>query len=42
MAALSNAIYRALGVRLNQLPMSPGRILEALWAKESAQRNGGA
>src|SRR5499426_1584476 len=40
MAALSNAIYRALGIRLNQLPMSPGRILEALWAKEPAQRNG--
>jgi xanthine dehydrogenase molybdenum-binding subunit len=40
MAALSNAIYRALGVRLNQLPMSPGRVLEALWAKEPAQRNG--
>jgi len=34
MAALSNAIYRAIGVRLNRLPMSPGRILEALWAKE--------
>jgi CO/xanthine dehydrogenase Mo-binding subunit len=42
MAALSNAIYRALGVRLNQLPMAPGRVLEALWAKEPAQRNGGA
>ena len=42
MAALSNAIYRALGVRLNQLPMSPGRVLEALWTKEPAQRNGGA
>jgi CO/xanthine dehydrogenase Mo-binding subunit len=41
MAALSNAIYRALGVRLSQLPMSPGRILEALWAKEQAQHNGG-
>src|SRR5205823_5972029 len=40
MAALSNAIYRAIGVRLNRLPMSPGRILEALWAKEQAQRNG--
>ena len=32
MAALSNAIYRALGVRLNQLPMAPGCILETLWA----------
>src|SRR5207237_8535690 len=42
MAALSNAIYRALGVRLNRLPMSPGRILEALWAKEPAQHNGSA
>ena len=42
MAALSNAIYRALGVRLNRLPMAPGRILEALWAKEQAQRNGSA
>jgi xanthine dehydrogenase molybdenum-binding subunit len=41
MAALSNAIYRAIGVRLQQLPMSPGRILEALWAKENGQRNGG-
>jgi CO/xanthine dehydrogenase Mo-binding subunit len=34
MAALANAIYRAVGVRLNQLPMAPGRILEALWEKE--------
>src|SRR5205823_15115830 len=41
MAALSNAIYRALGVRLQQLPMSPGRILEAWWARENGQRNGG-
>ncbi len=42
MAALSNAIYHAIGVRLNRLPMSPGRILEALWAKEQAQHTGGA
>ncbi len=42
MAALSNAIYRALGVRLTQLPMAPGRVLEALWARESAPHNGGA
>jgi CO/xanthine dehydrogenase Mo-binding subunit len=42
MAALSNAIYRAMGVRLNRLPMSPGRVLEASWAKENAPRNGGA
>jgi CO/xanthine dehydrogenase Mo-binding subunit len=42
MAALSNAIYRALGVRLTQLPMAPGRVLEALWAQEQTQHNGGA
>ncbi len=33
-AALANAIYRAIGVRLQVLPMSPKRILEALWEKE--------
>jgi CO/xanthine dehydrogenase Mo-binding subunit len=33
-AALANAIGRAIGVRLNVLPMSPARILEALWAKQ--------
>jgi CO/xanthine dehydrogenase Mo-binding subunit len=32
-AAIANAIYHAIGVRLNVLPMSPARILEALWAK---------
>lgn len=32
-AAIANAIYRAVGVRLNVLPMSPPRILEALWRK---------
>ena len=34
MAAISNAIYNAVGVRLSELPMNPGRILEALWGKE--------
>ncbi len=33
-AALANAIYRAVGARLQVLPMSPRRILEALWKKE--------
>ncbi len=32
-AAIANAIYRAVGVRMNTLPMSPARILQALWAK---------
>ncbi len=33
MAAISNAIYRALGVRYSELPMSPGRVLEGIWSK---------
>ena len=32
-AAIANAIYDAVGVRMTQLPMSPGNILEALWEK---------
>ena len=35
LAALSNAIYDAVGVRLRKLPMTPGRILEALDAKKA-------
>jgi CO/xanthine dehydrogenase Mo-binding subunit len=30
MAAIANAIYRAAGVRLRKLPMSPGVVLDAL------------
>lgn len=33
-AALANAIYHAVGVRLTDLPMSPGRVLKALWSKK--------
>ena len=33
MAAIANAIHDAIGVRMERLPMSPGAILEALWAK---------
>ncbi len=32
-AAVANAIYRAVGVRMTQLPMSPGRILKKMWEK---------
>ena len=32
MAAIANAIHDAVGVRMDQLPMSPGAVLEALWA----------
>ncbi|MEE8556544.1 MAG: xanthine dehydrogenase family protein molybdopterin-binding subunit, partial [Myxococcota bacterium] len=33
LAAVANAIYRATGKRLRELPMSPPRVLEALQAK---------
>jgi CO/xanthine dehydrogenase Mo-binding subunit len=36
LAAVANAVSRALGVRMNQLPLAPGRVLEALWATEGA------
>ncbi len=31
--ALANAIYHAIGVRMNSLPMKPSAIMEALWSK---------
>ncbi len=34
MGAVANAIHAATGVRMDVLPMSPGNLLEALWAKE--------
>ena len=34
LAAVANAIYRATGKRLTDLPMTPGRILEAMGALE--------
>ena len=39
MAAISNALYRAIGTRLNELPMNPGRVLEALWEKDGAAKH---
>jgi len=33
MGAVANAIHDAIGVRMEVLPMSPGNVLEALWAK---------
>ena len=32
-AAIANAIYRAVGVRMTQLPMSPPRLLKAMMSK---------
>ena len=37
-AAISNAIYRAAGVRLRTLPMNPERVLAAIKAKEAAKK----
>ena len=34
MAAIANAVHNAIGVRMGNLPMSPGNILEALWEKK--------
>jgi CO/xanthine dehydrogenase Mo-binding subunit len=34
LGALANAIHDAAGVRMDVLPMSPGNVLEALWAKQ--------
>ena len=38
-AAIANAIYDAIGVRMDVLPMSPGNVLAALW-KQQAEANG--
>lgn len=32
--AIANAVFNAVGVRLHELPMSPGRVLKALQAKK--------
>jgi xanthine dehydrogenase molybdenum-binding subunit len=32
-AAIANAIYQAVGVRMQELPMSPPRLMRALWKK---------
>ena len=40
MAAMANAIHGALGVRIDQLPMNPGRILESLWANNGSNGSG--
>ena len=37
MAAIGNAIQNAIGVRMEDLPMSPGAILEAIWKKEAEE-----
>ena len=34
-AAIANAIYRAVGVRMNRLPMNPPAVTEAIWNRRS-------
>jgi xanthine dehydrogenase YagR molybdenum-binding subunit len=34
-AAVANAVYNAIGVRVRELPMTPARVLEALARKEA-------
>lgn len=36
-AALANAIHQAIGVRLESLPMSPGRVVRSILAKEGCK-----
>ena len=40
MAAIANSVYRATGVRMNSLPMSPGKILECIPATLKARCRG--
>jgi len=37
LAALANAIYQAVGIRMDRLPMSPGAILEALQRQQTTR-----
>jgi CO/xanthine dehydrogenase Mo-binding subunit len=34
-AAIANAVYAAVGLRMTVLPMSPANVLEALWQKQA-------
>lgn len=38
-AAIANAIYRAVGVRMQELPMSPPRLMKVLWEKERSTQD---
>ena len=39
MAAIANAIKAATGVRMTNLPMSPGEVLKALWDSEESKNS---
>jgi len=38
MAAIANAVYDAIGVRIRRLPINPPTVLEAIWAKDGSGR----
>jgi xanthine dehydrogenase molybdenum-binding subunit len=42
MAAVANAIYHAIGIRMTELPMSPPRVLKAILGQSSAATGGQA
>ncbi|MCX6044696.1 MAG: xanthine dehydrogenase family protein molybdopterin-binding subunit [Chloroflexi bacterium] len=35
-AAVANAVYHAIGVRMTELPMNPARVMQAIWSKQKA------
>lgn len=35
-AAIANAIYRAIGVRMTRLPMNPGNVMRAVWGQNGS------
>jgi xanthine dehydrogenase molybdenum-binding subunit len=41
-AAIANAIYNAVGIRMTELPMSPPRVLQALWNKRGSSAKFGS
>jgi CO/xanthine dehydrogenase Mo-binding subunit len=36
MAAIANAVYRAIGTRMCHLPMSPGKVVKAILAQQGS------
>ena len=33
-AAIANAIYQAVGIRLNNLPMNPETVMKGIWSSQ--------
>jgi len=40
MAAIANAVQNAIGIRMTSMPMSPARVMEAIWADEASKGQG--